>query len=418
MPDEHVSSQEMSQLVRNALAHLYDHASLQSHPLVSILGLDQNLDLMTRAQEVRRILLECIEALKPEGRNHGQVEAVRAYAILTYRYVDGLSMQEIADKLALSERQTYREHTKGVKAVAELMLDKVHKNGGANVPSTSTVQDTTGDRLSMAQAEVERLRQQVNAETLNLQEVLEGVLKMLAPLSEQTGIQVKLSSPKQWPPVVADRVMLRQAFLNLLSRALGTLVQGDLVIKASGQKRGLLINICESTKVSRIETVTPAHPQPGLVGKTVAQALLEAQGGHLEIQNREGKWQAQILLPTSSRMTILVVDDNADIVALFKRYLGGRNISVIGTTDGEQALPLATELQPQVITLDVMMPNQDGWEILQKLKSSPDTKQIPIIICSVLNEPHLALSMGANDTITKPVSRVKLLEVLRHYLIL
>ncbi len=417
MSNADISSQELTQLVRNALAHLYDHASLQDHALVSILGLNKNLDRVTRAQEVRRVLLKCIESLKPAGRNHGQAEAARAYAILTYRYIDGLSMQEIAEKLALSQRQTYREHTKGVKAVAGLVLDKVRQEGGDGHPASSIIaQDATGERLSIAQAEVERLRQEVSTEELNLQEVLVGVLNVLAPLTQQTGIQVTISSSNKWPPVVADRIMLRQAFLNLLSRALNTFVQGDLIITISPSKHDLLIDIRESANVTRTQPISPAQSKQGQVGLAVAQALIEAQGGHLEIQDYEGKWGAQILLPTSSQTTMLVVDDNADMVALFKRYLGGRNVSVVGTTDGEQALSLAAELQPQVIILDVMMPGQDGWEILQRLKSSPDTKQIPVIICSVLNEPQLALSIGASDTITKPVSQVRLLEVLRRWL--
>ncbi len=148
----------------------------------------------------------------------------------------------------------------------------------------------------------------------------------------------------------------------------------------------------------------------------MAQALVEAQGGYLEVYDSEGKWRARVSLPTSGRATILVIDDNADIVALFQRYLGGHEVSVVGATDGEEALRLAVELQPQAITLDVMMPNQDGWEILHRLKSSPDTQHIPVIVCSVLDEPQLALAMDASDTITKPVSQVGLLAVLQRWM--
>jgi CheY-like chemotaxis protein len=86
------------------------------------------------------------------------------------------------------------------------------------------------------------------------------------------------------------------------------------------------------------------------------------------------------------------------------------------TTTGQQALALAAELQPRLILLDLMLPHQDGWDILQAFQNSPATRPIPIIICSVLNEPELALALGASDYITKPVSQVTLLAVLRRWL--
>jgi CheY-like chemotaxis protein len=410
-----ISLLELTQLVRSALSHLYDHAVLQNHPLVTLLNLDKNLDRVTRAQEVRRILLKCIETLKPEGRNHGQVEAARAYAILTYRYVDGLSMQGIAEKLALSQRQTYREHTKGVKAVAGLILDRVGQKEKPKHSSSPDSQDFNGKRLSIAHAEIERLRQDVKAEALDLQEILAGVLNILTPLSQQLSIQIRLSLPDGLPPVLADRIMLRQALLNLLSRALNTFVRGDLIITASHEKQGILIDMFEVSNTSETQPRSPIQPKEGKVALAVARALIEAQDGRLDIQDQPGHWQTQIVLPTSNRVKILVIDDNADIVALIKRYLGGRNVSVVGITTGGQAVSLAAELQPQLITLDVMMPNHDGWEILQKLKKSSETQHIPVVICSVLNQPQLALSLGASDTIIKPVSQVKLLKVLRRW---
>ena len=408
MSKTELSGVKITQLVRSALAHLYDQAALQNHPLVAMLNLDPNLDRITRAQEVRRVLLGCVELLKPEGRTLDQAEAARAYAILTYRYVDGLSMQEIAEKLALSQRQTYREHTKGVKAVAGLMLDKIRQGD-------EPVNHAAQERLTIAQAEVERLRQEVKAEVLDLPEVLAGVISTLAPLGSQLGLQITMAANTPWPPVVADRVMLRQALFNLLSLALNRFVHGNLEISAAPAENELLINICESAEVTRTLPVSAALPE-GKVGLAVAHALLEAQNGQLNIPPDQGRWQAHIRLPVSHKATILVVDDNEAIVALFKRYLGQRNVSVVGTTQGKQALALAAELLPQVITLDVMMPNQDGWEILQQLKRLPATQHIPVIICSVLNQPQLAHSLGACDTLIKPVSQVKLLEVLHRWL--
>ncbi|MEW5958726.1 MAG: response regulator [Chloroflexota bacterium] len=409
-----LSVHKLTQLTRSALAHLFDHAVLQNHPLIAYLHLDKSFDRVTRGQELRRILLKCVEALKPEAPNHGQTEAVRAYAILTYRYVDGLSMPEIAEKLALSERQTYREHNKGINAVTGLILDQLRAadkdEGGAPLPHSNS-----GERLSIAHAEVERLRQEVRAEALDLPEVLAGVLNLLETMSQELGIRIRVSWPDVLPLVMADRILLRQALLNLLSRALNTFVRGDLVITASLKNQSVLIDISEVPPAAGRQAGRSVPPKEGQVALAVARSLIEAQEGQLVVQDQAGNWAAQILLPTSRRATILVIDDNVDIVALFKRYLGARNVAVVGTTNADQAIALAAELQPQLITLDVMMPTQDGWEILQKLKGSADIKQIPVVICSVLNQPQLARSLGASDTLIKPVSQVELLKVVRRW---
>jgi len=411
-PDSH-----FVRLVHGALSHLYDPASLQNHPLVSMLSLDASTDHVTRAQGVRRILLECLEMLKPEMRESERAKAARAYAILTYRYVDGLSMEEIADKLALSLRQTYREHEKGIKAVASLLWDRIQREKGTGHPAPETA-PVVADRLEAVQAEVNRLRQAGGiSEPMNPGEVLEGVRALLAPIIRQTGTQIQMPPPDAWPTVIADRVMLRQAFLNLLSHALYS-TGGNLTITVLRGPVNLTVNVREEPSgVPRQPAGSGAAAQdPEKIGLAVARALIEAQGGYLEVREQDGPWEAQISLPVPGQQIVLVIDDNADIVALFQRYLGGHKVSVVGATDGEQALRLAAELQPQVITLDVMMPQQDGWEILQRLKDSPDTQHIPVVVCSVLNEPQLAFSMGASAYVTKPISQVALLTTLQRYL--
>ena len=409
---ESPDSGELVALVRSALAHLYDYAHLQNHPLATLLDSEKKLDQVSRAQKVRRLLLDCIDGLQPQG--NAPAEAARAYAILTYHYVDGLSMPAIASKLSLSQRQVYREHEKGVKAIARLLEDRVGLQSRASTLAPAAVRDANSGQVRVAQAEVERLRQTVQAESLSLTDILNGVSSLLLPLCQQMGIQIRLSESDSWPPVIADRTMLRQAFLSLLSHALRS-VHNDIVIGGSLGAQGLWVEISESSTVR-------AHVKSSLlsarteINLAVAQSLIEAQGGQLEINPRPGEWKARILLPTASQATMLAIDDNAELVSLFQRYLGGHQVSVVGAADGEQALRLAAELKPQVIMLDVMMPRQDGWEILQKLKHTPETSHIPIIICSVLNEPQLALSMGASDYITKPVNQDDLLQVLRRWL--
>ena len=113
---------------------------------------------------------------------------------------------------------------------------------------------------------------------------------------------------------------------------------------------------------------------------------------------------------------MLVIDDNAGLVELFGRYLEGEPFRLLGAQNGAQGLRLVEQQQPTMVILDVMMPEQDGWETLQHLKHSEETRRIPVIVCSVLDDPELAFSLGASEFLAKPVSREALLSCLRRSL--
>src|SRR6185503_4445565 len=91
-----------------------------------------------------------------------------------------------------------------------------------------------------------------------------------------------------------------------------------------------------------------------------------------------------IALPSAAPTTVLVVDDNPDVRRLFRRYLGGGLYRVLEAEAGAEAVRIAAEGGTDVVTLDVMMPSQDGWETLQTLRNRPETKEIPVLVCSVL----------------------------------
>ena len=118
---------------------------------------------------------------------------------------------------------------------------------------------------------------------------------------------------------------------------------------------------------------------------------------------------------TDSVPVLLVIDDNAELLQLFQRYLSGYTWQVMGAMDGQQARRILEQIRPAVILLDVMMPQEDGWAILQWLKARSATATIPVVVCSVLNEPHLAQSLGADAYLSKPVQQGALLQTLARW---
>jgi CheY-like chemotaxis protein len=147
----------------------------------------------------------------------------------------------------------------------------------------------------------------------------------------------------------------------------------------------------------------------------MAEQLVRLCRGSLETAwsvEGEDAFAASILLPIAEQVTVLVVDDNADTLQLFQRYLSGSHYRFIGAQDAQRGFALAEGSGPQIIVLDVMMPQQDGWALLGRLREHPRTRRIPIIVCTILSQEELALALGAAEFIRKPVGRTELLSAL------
>jgi CheY-like chemotaxis protein len=110
----------------------------------------------------------------------------------------------------------------------------------------------------------------------------------------------------------------------------------------------------------------------------------------------------------------MVIDDNLDFIQLIERYLTGTRYKTISERNPRQTVASAEQNHPDLIILDVMMPNMDGWEVLGRLRRHPATAQIPVIVCSIVPQRELALSLGAANFMRKPLSQEALLAVLDH----
>jgi CheY-like chemotaxis protein len=109
---------------------------------------------------------------------------------------------------------------------------------------------------------------------------------------------------------------------------------------------------------------------------------------------------------------VLVVDDNEDVLTLFERYLSSGGYQPVLAQTGAEAIAIATAEELYAITLDLMMTGEDGWDVLQALRGHPRASDIPVVVCSVLDHEHLALALGAQAFLKKPIMREPLLQVL------
>ncbi len=421
---------EFVDAVRDALAHLYDPIHLQSHPLANLLSGPAGADRVTRAQKLRQTLLAAVERLNPAiGGAVPSPEATISYSALTYRYVDGLSPEEIAALLAVSPRQVYRKLREGVEAVACLLRDQLNlpthpaptlleRSDAEQLPAG----DGPADRRHLAAAAVQQLGAHAQPELLEIHAVLEGVVKDLGSYCRQCGAAIALTPAPVPIHLYADRAMLRQALLNLITtsldemalRALSIMVcpgPGRLTIALQGESR--------ATSDLSPSTAIKGSAREG-IGREIAVRLIEMAGGQVCWGEADGDtaWQATIELPKAGPQHILVIDDMSDLTSLFQRFTTQYAVEVIGAQSAAQAFEALNSLTPALILLDVMLPRQDGWEILQTLKANAATASIPVVICSVLNEPGLAAALGADGYLRKPVTQEALLQELRRWLVL
>ena len=104
------------------------------------------------------------------------------------------------------------------------------------------------------------------------------------------------------------------------------------------------------------------------------------------------------------KRVLLAVDDDPGVIKLYQRYLERQGYQVVGVTDSRQAVEQAIRTQPDVITIDILMPNKDGWSVIQELRQNEQTRQIPVVVCSIISDQGKGFSLGAADYLVKPIT--------------
>ena len=397
---------EFVELVRDALAHLYEPAHLARHPLRALL-LDALPALGDPAQSLRLYLLDAIERLQPLSGSSASEKSRRPYLVLVQRYVAGVAVSDIVAKLQIGDRQFRREHQAGLEALAALLWP--HCRGYAPAQEVGPASaSTNGDGISLL-SEMESLG--VEMENVPLSELLLATQGSAQALARHKGAGLLLLPAKAELSCLCDRVLAKQALLSCLSSLLAR-QPSHIVMEAVALRRLPTIRI----------SVTPPLPAPAadevLKELRSSETLLAVQGGKVHLLRDESGQVTGVLLEfrSATGAHVLVVDDNEKMLRLYERYLalGRYRVSTAGSANEADAI--LDQIVPDAVILDVMMRDVDGWELLQRLHSRPQLEEVPIIVCSVLNEPTLAVALGADAYIRKPVAADTLLATLRRVL--
>ncbi len=140
--------------------------------------------------------------------------------------------------------------------------------------------------------------------------------------------------------------------------------------------------------------------------------ILAQLGGVFSIQPGNKSTLMELKIPAAQTINVLVIDDNPDILHFYHRYLARTCYTLTDLREGRQVFETIEKNRPDIIVLDVMLPDTDGWELLSQFKGRASSRDIPVIVCSVLGQKELALSFGAKAYLSKPVGRLEFIQAL------
>ena len=387
--------------VRSALNHLYEPRLLQSSPLLEMLGLAGHSD---GPAVLRQTLIRAIESLQPSTSVSAESAIWRDYEILTQRYVQQNSQQQVADQLGLSVRHIKRAQRRALEALAARLGEQTGLRIGLGGD------DDSEDAL--APETPEWLKAGAQGAAARLDEVIPPLLTLVAPMAALHGVTISIAELPAAPQAAIHPVALRQIILSLITLAMKRAAAGTLAISAHVSRSDVEIVI--ERNAQRATDLAHGSDEADLA---VSQQLVATSGGRLMLSVQGNALTFRLRWPPAQAVPVLIIDDNRDAIRLMEHYVAGTRYHVLAAHDAGEALALASEAAPRAIVLDVMMPDVDGWELLGRLKQHPLTSQIPVIACTILAQQELALSLGVSAFLRKPVTAEDLLSTLDRLLV-
>jgi signal transduction histidine kinase/CheY-like chemotaxis protein len=299
-------------------------------------------------------------------------------------------------------------------------------------------------------------------ETFKISMMIEDLSTTSAPLIEKNNNKLKINFSEDIGTMRADLKRVRQVLLNLLSNAAKFTENGTVTLEAFREivheKKWIIFRVSDTgigmtdEQKSKLfqafsqadESATRKFGGAGL-GLVICKRFCQMMGGNITFETEKGKGStftiripeevseinSETLSPIEftsdvaahrtvygipdGRGIVLVIDDDRGARDLMVRMISREGFRVVTAWGGEEGLRLARDLQPMVITLDVLMPGIDGWTVLKELKADPDLAKIPVILITMEEDKSKGFLLGAADFMTKPIQREQLSAALNKY---
>jgi PAS domain S-box-containing protein len=325
-------------------------------------------------------------------------------------------------------------------------LKKIHTSGKHLLELINAVLDLS---------KIEAGKMDLYLETIDVANLVRDVSAIIQPLVQKNHNKLEVVADPKLGVMRADQTKVRQSLFNLLSNACKFTSQGTIYLnvdREAGSGRDWLVFKVKDTGIGMTArqmaklfqaftqadaSTTRKYGGTGL-GLAISRRFCQMMGGDITVESEVGKGTtftirlpalvidpkavvgSPTMMATRSPLApqiggVLVIDDDPTVHDLIGRTLAKEGISVETALDGTEGLRKAKELKPKVITLDVMMPGQDGWSVLSALKADPQLANIPVIMVTMVDDKNLGFALGAADYLTKPVERDKLASLLAKY---
>ncbi|MBS0339079.1 MAG: response regulator [Proteobacteria bacterium] len=312
-------------------------------------------------------------------------------------------------------------------------------------------------------SKIEAGKMELNIESFAVEPLVQDVVATVLPIARKNGNDVKLECADGIGVLTADPMRLRQALLNLASNAAKFSERGTITIRALRRstegREWVDLEVTDTgigmtpEQVSRLfqefvqadASTTRKYGGTGL-GLAISQSFCRMMGGEISVRSELGRGSTfTIHLPaepaqqaglaahgrgpavsaasavsavsagasSAQQRTVLVIDDDPTVRQLMERHLVREGFQVVTADSGAAGIARAKELHPSAITLDIMMPDIDGWTVLAALKGDPRLEDIPVVLVTIVDEKQRGYTLGATDYLIKPVNRERLASTLR-----
>jgi signal transduction histidine kinase/CheY-like chemotaxis protein/HAMP domain-containing protein len=336
-------------------------------------------------------------------------------------------------------------------------LEKVLKNG-------RHLLQLINDILDLSKLESGRMTLSVESEDVT--SIISNCLLIVEPLIQSKKLTLTQDIQQNLPMLTTDIVKVRQIVVNLLSNAAKFTEKGTISVKATQRPDGMIAFAVKDSGIGieknnfdvvfeefkQVDSSSTRKYKGTGLGLPISRRLARMLGGDLTLESEYGHGSTFTLTipptlppqaaesalkvperpatpkiePMSKKafesaqvskqgVQVLCIDDDPDVIEILRKYLVPEGYSVASALSGDEGIELAAKLKPALITLDIMMPKKDGWQVLRELKQNTATSDIPVIIHSIVDNKPLAMSLGAVDVMTKPTEPKRLLELVKKY---
>jgi len=300
-------------------------------------------------------------------------------------------------------------------------------------------------------SKIEAGKMDIYLEDVEIVPLLEEVRSIIVPMAEKNANVLEYRLADNLGTMRTDRTKLKQSLLNLFSNGSKFTQNGRLTlnVRRFETDKPMVSFAISDTGIGMTEeqlgrlfqafnqadaSTTKKYGGTGL-GLAITRNFCQLLGGNVTVTSKPGEGSTfTIVLPDSpvapapakaadapplsvevdAAPTVLVVDDDPNARELLSANLKGAGYRLLQASSGEEALSLARSTRPDAITLDVMMPKPDGWDVLSALKADADLRDIPVVIVTMLSDRGIGLSLGAVEVLTKPVERAQLTALIHH----